>query len=341
MRNVNLFAGLLVAAAAATFIIGQSWGAADPSGPMKDKKDNTIEFKLTKMDPKIIKKITDALPDAAPATPLKPRKLLIYTRACGFVHDSIPYGATALKLMGEKTKAYESTITDDAAAFEPDNLKQYDAMFFVSTTGECFDMDNRVKLESRPPEEQVATKRRREALINFVKSGKGFGGLHAAIDSNRTWPDYQEMIGGVFMHHPFGNINLRLDDPNSPITAMLDAKGFNFSDEIYVMDPASPYSRAKNHILLSINPSDPGKGTDLAKGKRPDNDFALSWIKKYGEGRVFFCAFGHYNEVFEKPLIMKHYLAGIQYTMGDLKADDAPSGNAATAPAPVPTPATK
>src|SRR5258705_5168305 len=110
----NWMVGTWGAGVGGVVIGGGGWGF-DPAGPMKGKKDNTIEYKLSKMKPDIIKKITEALPAEAPAAPAKARKMLIYCRAEGYVHDSIPYAATALKLMGEKTKAYESVITDDAA----------------------------------------------------------------------------------------------------------------------------------------------------------------------------------------------------------------------------------
>src|SRR5262249_53881668 len=85
-----------------------------------------------------IKKITAALPESAPAKPAKARKILIFTLAKGFVHSSIPVGAKALQMMGEKTGAYDAVISNDLAMFEPDKLKDFDAIVMVSTTGELF-----------------------------------------------------------------------------------------------------------------------------------------------------------------------------------------------------------
>src|SRR5581483_7040669 len=79
-----------------------------------------------------IKKITAALPEKAQAKPAKPRKVLIFTLARGFVHASIPVGARAIQMMGEKTGAYESVISNDRAMFEPDKLKDFDAIVMVS-----------------------------------------------------------------------------------------------------------------------------------------------------------------------------------------------------------------
>jgi uncharacterized protein len=82
-----------------------------------------------------IEKMKAAAPDKAPATPKKARKLLIYTATKGFRHSSIPLAAEAIKYLGEKTKAYETVITDDASMFKPETLKQFDAVCFDQCTG--------------------------------------------------------------------------------------------------------------------------------------------------------------------------------------------------------------
>src|SRR4051794_14165076 len=83
-------------------------------------------------------KINAALPDAAPAKPKQPRKVLIFTKATGFVHSSIPVAAKTFELMGEKTGAYTAEESDDPDSFMPDNLKKFDAVLMASTTGSLF-----------------------------------------------------------------------------------------------------------------------------------------------------------------------------------------------------------
>jgi type 1 glutamine amidotransferase len=58
---------------------------------------------------------------------------------------------------------------------------------------------------------------------------------------------------------------------------------------------------------------------------RADMDFAMTWVKTYGKGRVFYCALGHQHELFWNPVVLQHYLDGIQFALGDLKADPTPS----------------
>ena len=114
-----------------------------------------------------------ALPEKAPATPKQPRKVLVLARAAGYVHSSIPLAARTVEEMGKKTRAWTTTITYDAADINEQNLKQYDAIFLASTTGEFLD----------DPNDAAATAARRKALLDFVRGGKGLAGIHAASDS--------------------------------------------------------------------------------------------------------------------------------------------------------------
>jgi type 1 glutamine amidotransferase len=82
-----------------------------------------------------------------------------------------------------------------------------------------------------------------------------------------------------------------------------------------------PYSRANCRVLLSLDLTDPATAN---KGKRADKDFAVAWIRKEGEGRVFYCSLGHEKNVFQEPAILQFNLDGIQYALGDLAADATP-----------------
>jgi len=56
-------------------------------------------------------------------------------------------------------------------------------------------------------------------------------------------------------------------------------------------------------------------------GRRDDKNYAVTWIRPYGTGRIFYCSLGHTARAYMSPAVLKHYLAGIQYAVGDLKAD--------------------
>ena len=271
----------------------------------------------------LVDKITKAAPEKATAKPAAKRKLLAFTRSVAFRHDSIPVCAKTLEVMGNKTGAWETVITDDLNAFEPENLKQFDGVFFCVTSGEIFGNGNPDKMMS---EEAPKYARLRKSLLDFVASSKGVGGNHSATDTCYTWPEYGQMMGAYFSGHPWGKVVVKIDDPDSPLNAAFNGKGFPISDEMYVFGPrqqtGQPYSREKQHVLLSIDVEASKLPT---KGFRPDQDYAISWIKPYGDGRVFYCSFGHVTDIYTNPTILRHFQDGVQYLLGDLKADDSPS----------------
>jgi type 1 glutamine amidotransferase len=296
-------------------IVASAVWAADEAKP---------KTSIVKIAPDLEKKITAAAPEKATAAPAAKRKLLACTRSVGFQHGSIPVCAKTLEILGNKSGAWETVISDDLAMFEPENLKDFDAVFFCVTTGPIFgDFPS-----DKAPKDGERMLRLRKSLVDFVKSGKGVGGSHGATDANYKWADWGDMFGAYFSEHPFGEIVVKNDDPNHPVNAAFKGKGFPFRDEMYVFGPRTqagnqPYSREKMHILLSI---DMAASTKLPnKGPRPDQDYAISWVKPYGQGRVFYCSFGHDNAIFFNPAVLQHYQDGVQFLLGDLKADTTPS----------------
>ena len=268
-----------------------------------------------------------ALPDKPYATPQSLRHVLVLCRAVGWVHNSIPLAAKMVEYLGDKTGAWMTTISFDAAGITPENLKQYDAIFLASTTGQFLD----------DPNDKAATDLRRQALLDFVKGGKGLAGVHAATDSYHannptpagTWPEFNAMIGGFFKFHwTYPTlIPVKVDDPHSPLTVMFPARGFEIVDETYTFAQDS-FSRKRVHVLTSINyakMSAEDKAKEPAATRRTDGDYALSYIQRVGHGRVFYEGHGHDEKVYYLRPFVAHMLAGIQYALGDLKADDSPS----------------
>jgi type 1 glutamine amidotransferase len=142
-----------------------------------------------------------------------------------------------------------------------------------------------------------------------------------------TWPEFDHMIGGFFKFHWVYPqlITTKIDDPKSPLTAMFHGTEFDIHDETYTFG-MDTWSRTNLHILTSI---DYDKMSDADKAKeefpRADHDYGLSWIHREGKGRVFYEAHGHSETVYFIRPMLEHVLAGVQYALGDLKADDSPS----------------
>jgi type 1 glutamine amidotransferase len=142
-----------------------------------------------------------------------------------------------------------------------------------------------------------------------------------------TWPEFDKMIGGFFKFHWVYPqlITTKIDDPKSLLTAMFHGQEFDIHDETYTYG-MDTWSRTNLHILTSI---DYDKMSDADKAKeeypRADHDYGLSWIRREGKGRVFYEAHGHSETVYAIRPMLEHVLAGVQYALGDLKADDSPS----------------
>jgi type 1 glutamine amidotransferase len=255
----------------------------------------------------VAEKIYNAAPAKATARPAKARKILVFYLCKGYYHESIPIANKAIELMGEKTGAYSAVFSKDMKMFDAKKLAEFDAILFNNTT----------HLDFNEPGQ-------RKALMDFVKSGKGIIGLHAATDNFYKWPEAADMIGGQFVAHPWGAggvWGVKNYEPNHPLNAAFKGEGFKVKDEIYRQKRMS--SVENRRILLTLDLNDPA--TRNAKGvMESDVDMPISWIRDYGKGRVFFCGLGHNNEVFYRPAILQHCLDGIQFALGDLKADATP-----------------
>jgi hypothetical protein len=267
---------------------------------------------LKALTPIEIEKITAAQPEKA-AKPAKERKILVFWLCQGFYHDALRYINAALEASGKRTGAFSVTTSDDMNAFEYANLSQYDGVVFNNSTMLKFENTNH-----------------RAALIRFVKEdGKGAIGLHAGLDNFYTFPEAAEMMGGIFDAHPWnagGTWVIRNELPAHPLNRAFSGAGFSIKDELYQFK--TPYSRDLVKVLLSIdmrfesNRSGPSFNPEMVR--RMDEDFAVSWLRTYGKGRVFYCGIGHNPEHSWNKAIQQHYLDGIQYALGDLAADAAP-----------------
>jgi type 1 glutamine amidotransferase len=273
-----------------------------------------------------IASVEAALPPQAAASPAQPRRVLIFFRTEGFVHASIPVGRLALQRLGEKTGAYTSVASDDMAMFDPGTLNTFDAVVFVSST----------KLSFTDPAH-------RQALLDFVRNGKGVAGIHAATDNFPTWPEGQALMGGVFHSHPWNARDVsavKNDEPEHVVNEGFGGHGFWIRDEIYQMR-TPPYSRDRQRVLLSLDMSKPENARPAKDIERTDNDFGISWIRQEGRGRVFYTSLGHNTDVFFVPSVLKHVLDGMQFALGDLAADATPSAQLNPAPQAALAPAEK
>jgi len=231
-------------------------------------------------------------------------------------HRSIPHANLALEIMGKKTGAFEPVFSNDLANLKYDKIRQFDAVYLNNTVGMIF-VDPEV----------------REGLTRFVREGGGLAGNHGVSHASMDWPEFGEMIGTKWGVHrePTEQATVRIDDPNHPLTRAFGGKEFVYQDEFFRF-PIGPYSREKLRVLMSVDV----EKTDMNQGRpcnkpcvRADQDYAVSWIRSYGKGRVFFCILGHNPTLYMTPPLAEYFLAGIQFILGDLEVDTTPSAKLA------------
>jgi len=278
-----------------------------------------------------LKRIAAAAPASASARPKRARKVLVLTEAKRdfdaaakkkgdkFVpHASAVHCAKAVALAGKRTGAFEATITSDFGVISAEGLKGYDAIVLANVylEGKLYKVPRDLKGKDRATFEA-----RQKALVAFVKGGGGLVGIHNAACEALGWPEYNEMIGGTHAGHAWyaregRKVPIKIDDAKSPVNAAFGGKGFSIQDDIYLI--AGPYSRDKLHVLLSV---DAPKAPASMTAERADGDYPISWVKPFGQGRVFYTSLGHSPLTFENGRFLRYLLDGIQFALGDLHAD--------------------
>jgi len=219
-------------------------------------------------------------------------KVLYLVHSAGFKHSVLPLSGEILKGIGDKSGAFELVVSDDCSLISTEGLKQFPAVVFY-TTGEL-----------------PISAEQKAALLEFIRGGKGFVGIHSATDTFYKWAEYGELIGGYFDGHPWHQeVTVRVEDLAHPATRHLGGS-FKITDEIYQF---KNFSRDRVHVLLSLDPS----SVDLNKQgvHRTDKDFALAWTRDYGRGRVFYTALGHRDEVWQDERFQKLLLGALQWVM--------------------------
>lgn len=279
------------------------------------------EFKCT---PEWVQKIEQMAPAKAEVQPKKTRKVLIFDRITGYDHWVTPHTTAVITVLGEKTGAYETTVTKDPFCFEAKNLKKYDAVVLNNTCSKGPRRDlilDALEEDTKLSEEQAKIKAAElEAnLIKYVKKGGGLMVCHGAIVMQNNSMPFSKMVGGSFDYHPAQQeVTLELAELDHPLLKAFDGKAFVHIDEPYLFNKA--YADKNFRPLLYMDTS------KLKNKKKPIDEKIkyVSWIKKHGKGRVFYVSPSHNAQSFEDARLLKFYLDGAQYVLGDLKCDDSP-----------------
>ena len=250
------------------------------------------------------------VPREVVAVPPAEVRVLVFSKTSGFRHGSIAVGGDAIEQLGT-TNGFTVDRTEDAASFTASQLAGYDAVVFLSTSGDVL-----------APDQQAA-------FEEYIRNGGGYVGIHSAADTEYDWAWYGGLVGAYFLSHPEPQVaTLLVEDHVHESTAHLGDTWERF-DEWYDFrdDP-----RDRVHVLLSVDPS-----------SLPDSQMAadhpIAWCHDYDGGRAWYTALGHTDESWAEPAFLQHVLGGIRTAAGVTPAACSPSDVVAPASTAPSTPA--
>lgn len=215
----------------------------------------------------------------------KKPSVLVFSKTEGFYHNSIPAGNQALIKMGQQNGFVVDT-TKNASSFSDENLKKYDAVVFLNTTG------------------NVLNDSQQESFKRYIQGGGNYVGVHAAADTEYDWEWYGGLVGAYFQSHPHvQQAKLDIQNQEHPATGMLQ-KTWTTTDEWY------NFKDIKDGIEVLITIDE-----DSYNGGRNGQWHPISWFRTYDGGRMFYTGLGHLEETFRDPVFLEHLLGGISYAI--------------------------
>ena len=207
--------------------------------------------------------------------------VLVITETKGWVHDSIESGLKLIQNIGNKNN-FNVYHSDNSSVITYKNLKEIKTIIFLNTT------------------EEILTDVEQKVMESFIKSGKGFVGVHAAADTEYNWQWYGKLVGAYYRNHP-EVMNGKILTINHKITNHLDSE-WEIEDEWYNFD----YVNYDINILLNLDED------SYIGGEHPDYH-PITWYHEYDGGRSFYTGLGHTKEVYEDERFIKLLEKGILY----------------------------
>ena len=215
-----------------------------------------------------------------------PPHILVFTKTKAYRHKNISDGVYALREIGKGTFVVEQT--EDAGVFTIENLKRFSAIVFLITTGD------------------VLNKEQQGAFEQYIHSGGGFVGIHAAADTEYDWPWYGQLVGAWFKDHTDVILATVRREDKTHISTIDFPDSWRRADEWYRFR-TNP--RENVRVLVTVNDQDLGEVT-------MNGDHPISWMHEFDGGRAWYTGMGHTKESFLEPEFRKHVLGGIVWAMG-------------------------
>ncbi|MDO6472423.1 ThuA domain-containing protein [Maribacter sp. 1_MG-2023] len=216
-------------------------------------------------------------------------KVLVFSKTMGFKHGSIPAGVAAIQKLGTEN-GFAIDTTKNAELFTDENLKQYSAVIFLSTTGNVLDQFQEAAFE------------------RYIQAGGGYVGIHAAADTEYDWGWYNDLAGAQFLSHPRGmpTADFIIKDKNFVATQFFTDSVWNRTDELYNYKNINP----DINVLMTLDES-------TYEGGKNGDFHPIAWYHDFDGGRAFYTGGGHADASFSEDLFLKHLLGGIQYAIGE------------------------
>lgn len=224
---------------------------------------------------------------------------LVFSETAAFEHSNIDEGVAAIQKLGTENN-FTVTASEDSSVFTDANLEQYEVVIFLSTTGD------------------VLNEAEQGAFERYIQAGGGYAGIHAASDTEYSWPWYGNLVGAYFNNHPPGtpNATVKVEDPAHASTAGIEPR-WQRTDEWYNFrtNPAAN-PRTKLHVLASLDETTYAPGSGAMGAEHP-----IAWCQDYDGGRSWYTGMGHTEASFVEPKFLTHVLGGIQTAAGVVDSD--------------------
>jgi cytochrome c len=216
-------------------------------------------------------------------------KVLVFSKTEGFRHSSISAGIKAIKKLGQENN-FQVDDTEDATFFEQKNLKNYQVVIFLNTTGDVLNDAQQLEFE------------------RYVKAGGNFVGVHSAADTEYGWQWYGKLVGAYFKSHPqIQEASIDIVDHKHDCTKHLP-NPWKTTDEWYNYKNLN----TSVNVLMSLDETS-------YKGGENGKNHPIAWSHEYEGGRAFYTGLGHTDEQYANPDFLKHLLGGILWASDDQK----------------------
>jgi type 1 glutamine amidotransferase len=278
------------------------------------------------IDKEWLSKIEGLAPSETTIKNVDKKKILIFSEATGFDHWTIPHNSEMLKILGKKTNAFEVHVKYDIEQFENKNLRKYDAVVFNNCNPSGPERDLFVDLLRQnsslsDTEIMKIAAEYQSNMMNYVNNGGGLMILHGAITVQNNSMAFSQMTGGSFDYHPKQQeIQLKEVDEKHPLVKAFKGKGLMHFDEPYFFKNAYFDYNFRPLLYMEVDK------LEALNKETEEKVVYVSWIKRYGKGRVFYSSASHNAQSMEEPGVLQFFLDGLQYVVGDFECDDSPIG---------------